>query len=61
VGLGTFLAQLFLRKPMIEANTREFRVTGSWGDPQVDLVRRPGADPLTPAEQRSEVQPLQGG
>jgi uncharacterized protein YhdP len=54
VGLGTFLAQLFLRKPMIEANTREFRVTGSWADPQVDPVPRPGAAPPPPAEQRGE-------
>jgi uncharacterized protein (TIGR02099 family) len=61
VGLGTFLAQLFLRKPMIEANTREFRVTGSWGDPQVDPVSRPGAAPVKPPEQRSEAQSPQGG
>ncbi|PPE66282.1 TIGR02099 family protein [Caldimonas caldifontis] len=49
VGLGTFLAQLFLRKPMIEANTREFHVTGSWADPQVDPVPRQSAAPPRPA------------
>ncbi len=40
VGLGTFLAQLFLRRPLSEAGTREFHVTGAWVDPQVDRVER---------------------
>jgi uncharacterized protein YhdP len=40
VGLGTFLAQLFLSKPLAEAGTREFRVSGSWADPKVDRVER---------------------
>jgi uncharacterized protein YhdP len=47
IGLGTFVAQYLLRKPLAEANTREFRVTGSWADPQVERVARgqlqPGA------------------
>jgi uncharacterized protein YhdP len=43
VGLGTFLAQLFLRRPLMEATTREFRVQGSWVDPKVERVdRNPG-------------------
>jgi uncharacterized protein YhdP len=51
IGLGTFLAQLFLREPLIQANTREFHVTGSWTDPQVEPVeRKPGqAAPTLPA------------
>jgi len=53
VGLGTFLAQVLLRKPLVEAGTREFRVTGSWGDPKVDKVDRKianaAADPDLPA------------
>jgi uncharacterized protein YhdP len=40
VGLGTFLAQVLLRKPLVEAGTREFRVSGSWSDPKVDKVDR---------------------
>jgi uncharacterized protein (TIGR02099 family) len=40
VGLSTFLGQLFLRKPLAEANTREFRVTGAWADPKVDRVEQ---------------------
>jgi len=44
VGLGSFLAQLFLRRPLAEAGTREFRVTGPWADPQVERIeRRSGA------------------
>ena len=40
IGLGTFLAQYFLRKPLIAASTREFHVTGPWDDPKVDRVER---------------------
>jgi uncharacterized protein (TIGR02099 family) len=40
VGLGTFLAQMFLRKPLTEAGTREFHVTGPWADPKIDRVER---------------------
>ena len=44
VGLGTFLAQMFLRKPLTQAGTREFLVTGSWDDPKVERVQRKLAD-----------------
>jgi uncharacterized protein (TIGR02099 family) len=40
VGLGTFLAQLLLRRPLLEAATQEFRVDGSWTDPKVSKVSR---------------------
>ena len=40
IGLGTFMAQYFLRKPIAEAGTREFRVTGPWDDPKVDRIER---------------------
>jgi uncharacterized protein YhdP len=40
VGLSTFLAQLVLRQPLIEAGTREFHVSGSWSDPRVEPVER---------------------
>ena len=36
IGIGTFLAQLFLRNPLTEAGTREVRVTGTWSAPKVD-------------------------
>jgi uncharacterized protein YhdP len=35
IGLGTFLAQLFLREPLARAFTYEYQVTGSWKDPHV--------------------------
>ncbi len=38
IGLGTFLAQLILSKPIAAANTREFRITGDWIDPKVERV-----------------------
>ncbi len=44
IGLGTFVAQLFLRRPLMEASTREFLVQGSWNDPQVvQQERKQGA------------------
>ena len=49
IGLGSFLAQLFLRRPLMEAATQEFHVDGSWVDPRVTKVTRrtpaAGADP----------------
>ncbi len=38
IGLGTFLAQLILSRPLAAANTREFHITGSWDDPKVEKV-----------------------
>jgi uncharacterized protein (TIGR02099 family) len=38
IGLGTFLAQLFLRHPLMLANTKEFHIAGSWADPKVEEV-----------------------
>ncbi|HJV59349.1 MAG TPA: AsmA-like C-terminal region-containing protein, partial [Albitalea sp.] len=55
VGLGTFLAQYFLRKPLTQAGTREFHVTGPWSDPKVERVERkfgqavPDIEAATPA------------
>ncbi|NDP37949.1 MAG: TIGR02099 family protein [Rhodoferax sp.] len=40
VGVGTFLAQLFLRKPLTEAATQEFHIDGSWADPRITRVQR---------------------
>lgn len=35
IGLGTFLAQLFLRQPLMKAFTFEYQITGSWKEPNV--------------------------
>ena len=40
IGLGSFLAQVFLRGPLIEAATQEFRIDGTWTDPRVVRVAR---------------------
>ncbi len=45
VGLGTFLAQYFLRKPLAEAATQEFHIDGSWVDPKITKVERKPANP----------------
>lgn len=50
VGLGSVLAHLFLRKPLIESSTQLFHVDGSWKDPRVTKVAPPasstkGVDP----------------
>ncbi|MDR0227035.1 MAG: TIGR02099 family protein [Burkholderiaceae bacterium] len=47
VGLGSFLAQVLLRGPLIAAATKEFRIDGSWDDPQVTALprRQPAASP----------------
>ncbi|MFJ2987682.1 YhdP family protein [Collimonas sp. NPDC087041] len=35
VGIGTFLAQLFLRDPLMKAFTFEYNISGAWTDPVV--------------------------
>jgi uncharacterized protein (TIGR02099 family) len=43
VGLGSFLAQFFLRKPLLEATTQEFHIDGAWTDPRITKVVRKDA------------------
>ncbi len=50
VGLGTFLAQLILRRPLIEAATQEFQITGPWVDPKITKVPRKSAANSTPPQ-----------
>jgi uncharacterized protein (TIGR02099 family) len=40
IGLGSFLAQMFLSRPLIEANTQEFHIDGAWSDPRITKVER---------------------
>lgn len=44
VGLASFLAQLFLRQPLIKAATQEFHVDGTWADPRITKVGRSPAE-----------------
>lgn len=38
IGLGTFLAQLFLREPLARAFTYEYQITGAWKEPHVSKI-----------------------
>ncbi|MBC7438191.1 MAG: TIGR02099 family protein [Bdellovibrionales bacterium] len=40
IGIGTFLAQVLLRRPLIAANTQEFHIDGTWADPRITKVQR---------------------
>ena len=58
IGLGTFLAQLILSRPMAAANTREFHITGNWDEPKVEKVEHkptPEVPELPPAEVEKEA------
>lgn len=50
IGLGAFLAQTLLRKPLTQASTREFHVSGPWADPKVEQVQRKFGDELPAAD-----------
>ena len=43
IGLGTFLAQMFLRQPLMRAATQEFQIDGTWADPRITRVNRKAA------------------
>jgi uncharacterized protein (TIGR02099 family) len=55
VGLTTFLAQSLLRGQTTAAVTQQFRVTGTWSEPQVTKVD--GAAPAAPSVQESSTTP----
>ncbi len=63
VGLGSFLAQVLLRGPLIAAATKEFRIDGSWDDPQVTALPRrrlpapPGSETPAAASAPSAADP----
>jgi uncharacterized protein (TIGR02099 family) len=56
VGLGTFLAQLILRRPFIEAITQEFQIEGSWTDPKINKINRKST-PVKPPQAASSGTP----
>jgi uncharacterized protein (TIGR02099 family) len=57
VALGTFLAQLILRKPMSAAGMREYHISGSWADPKVERVE--ARSPEAAAEDRELAAPTE--
>ena len=53
IGLGSFLAQLFLREPLMRAFTFEYGITGPWKDPVVKkLDRNTGLPAAVPGKQK---------
>ncbi len=40
IGLTSFLAQFFLRRPLIQAATQEFHIDGSWANPKITKMER---------------------
>jgi uncharacterized protein YhdP len=50
IGLGAFLAQALLKKPLTQAGTREFHVSGPWADPKVEKVDRKFGDAIPTGE-----------
>ncbi|MEP7297759.1 MAG: YhdP family protein [Burkholderiales bacterium] len=57
IGLGAFLAQAILKKPLTAAGTREFRVTGPWADPKVDRVERKFSDDVPAVDAPASAPP----
>jgi len=45
IGLGSFLAQLFLRAPVMKALTYQMQVAGPWKAPIVTKLENPKAEP----------------
>lgn len=55
-GLGSFLAQYLLRQPLQEAATQQYRIRGSWTDPQVEKLERSNRRNIDP-EQGADPRP----
>jgi uncharacterized protein (TIGR02099 family) len=49
IGLGSFLAQLFLRAPVMKALTYQMQVTGPWKAPVITKLQPPNTPPAAPA------------
>lgn len=49
VGLGTFLAQLFLRGPINSAATQAFTIDGPWSEPRITRMERRPNEARAPA------------
>ena len=54
IGLGSFVAQYLIGKPLRAATTQQFHISGSWYDPKVEKVD-PGSN--RPPEQPQGGQP----
>ncbi len=57
IGLTTFLANVILRRPLIEANTQEFLIDGTWVDPHITKVERKSEPAATTDNPAKDVKP----
>ncbi|HYW56968.1 MAG TPA: YhdP family protein [Polaromonas sp.] len=56
IGLGTFLAQYILKRPLTQAATQEFHIDGTWANPKVTKMgNNKTPPPLQPAEDSGET------
>lgn len=44
VGISTYLAQYFLKKPLAQVTTKDFLVEGTWSDPKVTRIELKGEE-----------------
>ncbi len=51
IGLGSFLAQMFLRRPLMQAATQEFHIDGTWSDPKITKVDRKAQAAAEPVQE----------
>ncbi len=49
VGIGSYLAQLFLRAPVMKALTYQMRISGPWKSPTIVKIDNPPPPPAQPA------------
>jgi uncharacterized protein YhdP len=49
IGIGSYLAQLFLRAPVMKALTYQMRISGPWKSPTIVKIDNPAATPPPPA------------
>jgi len=57
VGVGAFLTQWLLKRPMENAMALEYRVEGTWDEPQIEEVVRQEPARRTPSDAASETSP----
>jgi len=55
IGLGSFLAQMFLRRPLMQAATQEFHIDGTWSDPRVTKLDRKAQADNKPSQAATET------
>jgi uncharacterized protein YhdP len=54
IGLGTFLAQYILKRPLTQVTTQEFHIDGTWANPKITKVDNKPAPSVKPAEGTGE-------